>query len=956
MTQKKSKTSSSIEAGAAVDLTPSMSVVRHAFEGNVDSCGPTNITGWIHDPTQPGASYEVEVRIDGTPVAQCPADLLRIDLLEAKIGDGRCAFQIPLPEALLDGAEHIVDVREVSTGFLLPGSSLTFKAEEVLRGDIRLEGGALVGSAWLRSGGDPPDLEVIDLQSGKVIVSGTSQWDAAESGRLRFAIALPAVVFDGRPHAFGVRSQADAASLHTFAAIMPYASTPESALLQYARHGLAPALATAAGFRYESLTAAVEQLAKDADRTKQAAGGLSLQEQITQLQRVHARVVRGFDPKDKQFDPLVFPEPSAPVASVVIPVHNKFHVTYHCLASLLLAPNKASFEVILVDDGSEDATLKAPELVKGVQHVRNEKAQGFIRSCNRGGALAKGRYIVMLNNDTEVTAGWLDELLWPFEHFDGVGMTGAKLLYPDGSLQEAGGIVWNTGNPWNYGRNGNARDPKYNYARQTDYLSGACLMLPTDLWKQIGGFSEDYVPAYFEDTDLGFQVRAKGFKTVYAPTAQVFHFEGVSNGTNVSSGTKRYQEVNRPKFKSRWSAAYRGNGKEGVDVELNKDRNVQLRALVVDAQMPMPDKDAGSYAAIQEMRMLQALGFKCTFIPENMAWMGHYTQDLQRMGIEALYSPFFTSVNQLLEQRGEEFDLVYITRYYVAQNYIDTIRKWAPRAKIVLMNADLHFLRELRHAIQTKKSDDMTKSLQTRDAELALMRQVDLVLSYTDVEKAVILSHNLDSTTVEKCPWVTEVSAQVPPFASRKDIAFLGGFNHYPNVHAVEWFVTNVMPLVRQQLPGVRLRVYGSYLPDGLAALLAEQPDVIADGWVESVQDVYDHCRVFVAPLQSGAGIKGKVIGALAHGVPTVMSPVAAEGIAISDGTDAFVAANPQAWVDAIAKLYESEKAWSKMSASGQEAARKQFGFEAGVAQMRQALQSADLFTSEATAALAARV
>ena len=927
----------------------------HAFRGNLDTCGPTTITGWLYDSADPGEPCEVEIRVDGKPVGTCTADLFRIDLLESNIGDGLCGFQIALPAILFDGAEHVVEAREATTGHLLSGSPRTITASAALRGDIRLENGALVGTARLRNTERAGDLEVLDLQSGKVIAGGLGQQDEADPGMVRFAIPLPAAVFDGRPHAFSVRAKDDATLLQDIAAVMPYAWTPESALLQYARHGMTPALATAAGFRYESLSAALSQLGKDAAQPKKKTSGLSLPEQIDQLTRVHTKLVRGFDPKDRDFDPLVFPAVEQPVASIVIPVHNKFHVTYHCLAALLLAPNKISFEVILVDDGSEDATLGAPELIKGIQHVRNEKAQGFIRSCNRGGALAKGRYIVMLNNDTEVTAGWLDELLWPFEHFDGVGMTGAKLLYPDGSLQEACGIVWNTGNPWNYGRNGNARDPRYNYARQTDYLSGACLMLPTDLWKQIGGFSEDYVPAYFEDTDLGFQVRAKGFKTVYTPTAQVFHFEGVSNGTNVSSGTKRFQEVNRPKFKSRWSAAYRGNGKEGVDVELNKDRNVQLRALVVDAQMPMPDKDAGSYAAIQEMRMLQALGFKCTFVPQNLAWMGHYTQDLQRMGIEALYAPFYTSVNQVLEQRGDEFDLIYITRYYVAQNYIDLIRQYAPRAKIVLMNADLHFLRELRHAIQTKNAADMTKSLQTRDEELAVMRKVDLVLSYTDVEKAVILSHNLDSTKVEKCPWVTEVSAEVPPFAARKDIAFLGGFNHYPNVQAVEWFVANVMPLVRKQLPGAKLRVYGSYMPDALADLLEDQADVVAEGWVESVQDVYDHCRVFVAPLQSGAGIKGKVIGALAHGVPTVMSAVAAEGIGVNNGTDGFVAATPQEWVAAIAKLYESEKNWSKTSAAALELARKQFGFDTGVADMRQALEEAEIFTTESNAALVAR-
>jgi len=335
--------------------------------------------------------------------------------------------------------------------------------------------------------------------------------------------------------------------------------------------------------------------------------------------------------------------------------------------------------------------------------------------------------------------------------------------------------------------------------------------------------------------------------------------------------------------------------------------------------------------------------------------MGKYTVDLQRSGVECLYAPFFGSVNQVLEQRGEEFDLVYVTRYYVAKDYVESIRQHAPRAKIVLMNADLHFLRELRGAIQSKSAADMSKSLQTRDEELGVMRGVDLVLSYTDVEKAVILSHNLDSTKVEKCPWVIEVADKVPGFNERKDIAFLGGFNHHPNAQAAEWFVANVMPLLRQQLPGVRFKVFGSHMPDDLMKKLEKEDDVVVEGWVPEVRDAYDPCRVFVAPLQTGAGIKGKVIGALAHGIPSVMTTLAAEGIGVNDGVDGYIADKPEQWAAAIVKLYKDEKAWARASSGALELARKQFGFEQGVRQMRDALQATELFTSEDNAALVSR-
>ncbi|HSH95984.1 MAG TPA: glycosyltransferase [Roseimicrobium sp.] len=927
--------------------------MAHDFRGHLDVCGPNMVTGWVYDHANPGKTCEVEIRADGLPVARVSADLFRIDLVEKDIGDGLCGFQAALPASLFDGRTHLIDLREASTGFLLPGSSRVFVANTALRGDVRFGYGSLTGTFRLRNGEPlPRELDVLDLESGKVIATGVAEEDGVDATLVRFTIPLPAGVFDGKPHAFSVRAQRDATLVHEIALITPCISTQDDAVLKYARRGMTPALATAAGFRYESLVASLEQLARPG--AEQARGeGATVDRQIEQVVLVHRRLVRGFDAADRDFEHLVFPHWETPVASVVIPAHNKFHVTYHALASLLLAPNKASFEVILVDDGSDDITLQAAELVKGVQHLRNEIPQGFIRSSNLGAAAARGKYVVMLNNDTEVTAGWLDELIWPFEHFNGVGLTGAKLLFADGSLQEAGGIVWGTGNPANYGRRGNASDPRYNYARQVDYVSGACLAMPRELWLEIGGFSTDYLPAYFEDTDLAFQVRSRGLKTVYAPLSQVFHFEGMSNGTDVASGTKRFQEVNRPRFKRRWSAAFRDNGREGFDIDLIKDRNVALRVLVIDAQVPMPDQDAGSYAAVQEIRMLQALGFKCTFVPQNMAWMANYTRDLQRMGVECLYAPFQTSIAQVLEERGPEFDLVYITRYYVAKECVDLVRRFAPRARVVLMNSDLHFLRELRLALQSKEAVDMVRGLQTRDEELAVMRKVDLVLSYTDVEKAVIISHNLDSTKVAKCPWTTEIPSHIPSWADRTDIAFLGGFNHLPNVGAVEWFAAEVMPLLRRQLPGVKFHVYGSNMPDHLASLAATHADIELHGWMADVAEIYNRCRIFVAPLQTGAGIKGKVIGALAHGVPTVMTAIAAEGLPLSPGVNAVVAGEPHEWEESITALYNSRKSWQAMSAQAVALARANYGYEHAVGQMKRALEDADLFVEANDRALA---
>jgi GT2 family glycosyltransferase/glycosyltransferase involved in cell wall biosynthesis len=913
----------------------------NVFEGNFDRFDGLHVEGWVRERGE-DSPVQVEVLSDGLPVATGLADLQRNDLRAARIGSGRHGFRIALPAALCDGEAHEIAVVTESGRYLLPPGPRLFEQSASMRGGVDgLDGVFVTGWVSRPSVAEPleGELEVELHVDGRLVAFGEA--DERRGDEMRFRLRLTPDVLDGLPHVMTVTVKAPFFLVGQIAEITPAQLTSDDALQRYAGAFLNASLLGAASYRYESLR---QQLAAFASAAPESgAGGPS--SRLRQLSVAHEQLVRGFGSEalgNTALPNLEFSPVATPRVSIVIPVHNKLRVTYHCLASLLLAPNKATFEVIIVDDGSSDGTLELPDLVSGVTYIRHEVAEGFVRSCNDGGARARGHYVLMLNNDTEVTPGWLDELVGSIENFEGVGLVGAKLLYPDGHLQEAGGIVWNNGDPWNYGRGANARDPRYNYARQVDYLSGACVMLTKSLWDKIGGFDMHFAPAYFEDTDLAFRVREQGLKTVYVPQCQVIHFEGVSSGTSTASGMKRFQEINRPKFKSRWSQAVRNNGNVGKDVERNKDRNVRFRALVLDYATPQPDRDAGSYAAVQEIRLLQSLGMKVTFIPDNLAYLGSYTEDLQRTGVECVYAPFVLSVNELLEQRGGEFDIVYVTRYAIAQRHIEAIRRFAPQAKIVLNNADLHFLRELRTAIAFKEEGSLARALKTRDDELAVMRKVDLVLSYNEVEHVVILSHNLDSTRVARCPWVVDIPKQVPAFSGRRDIAFLGSFSHHPNREAVEYFIRTVMPLLRERLPGTVLRVYGSNISPEMLKLAAD--DIVFEGWVPHVADVYDRCRVFIAPLLTGAGIKGKVIGALAHGVPCVLSSVAAEGTGLRDGLEVLVADAPQAWVDAVVKPYSDEATWEKMSKAARAYARQEFSFAKGRKWMQIAMEMVDIF------------
>ena len=207
----------------------------------------------------------------------------------------------------------------------------------------------------------------------------------------------------------------------------------------------------------------------------------------------------------------------------------------------------------MVDNASSDGTA---EYLKGlgdaVNIIANTENTGFVIACNQGAELARGEYLIFANNDTEPTPGWLESLIEVADGNPRVGAVGAKLILPDGRLQEAGGIVFSDGNGWNFGYGDDPGKDIYNIACEVDYCSGACLLVRKSLFDELGGLDERYIPAYYEETDLCFGLRKIGYKVVYNPRAVVIHHESITAGRDTKSGFKKYIEINRRKFVDKW--------------------------------------------------------------------------------------------------------------------------------------------------------------------------------------------------------------------------------------------------------------------------------------------------------------------------------------------------------------------------------------------------------------------
>jgi GT2 family glycosyltransferase/glycosyltransferase involved in cell wall biosynthesis len=629
--------------------------------------------------------------------------------------------------------------------------------------------------------------------------------------------------------------------------------------------------------------------------------------------------------------------------SIVIPVYNKWAYTAACLRSLVETTCTTGFEVIVVDDQSSDETAERLAGIDGLVYLHNAQNLGFVGSCNRGAEQARGRYIVMLNNDTQVLDGWLDALLETFEQHPDTGLAGARLLYPDGTLQEAGGIVFRDGSGWNYGKGDDPDRPEYRYSREVDYCSGACIMLPTALFRELGGFDSHYAPAYYEDTDLAFRVRARGLQVRLQAAATIIHHEGVTSGTDLGSGAKQFQSINHKKFLQRWRAELTQHPAPVVDpddrgeIRRARDHKLKGRVLVIDAYTPEPDQDSGSLRLRYLMDCFRDLGYGVTFMPDNRAHAGRYTMDLQAAGVEVLYDPWIESLQRVFAERGGEFDFIMISRHYVASRYVPLLKRHCPEARFIFDTVDLHYLREERLAKLEKSPALERTAAQTRRSELAVIEAADATLVVSPVEQSV-LREAAPEARVHVISNVHEVVGCRRPYAERKDIFFVGGYQHPPNIDAAEWFVGSIWPLIREQLPDIQFHLIGSKAPEQVRALHGN--GVLFHGFVESLEPWLDGCRLAVAPLRYGAGIKGKVNISMSRGQPVVATPMAVEGMFAKAGRDVLVAETAGEFAAAVVRLYRDETLWNQVSAYGLENVRQYFSVETARLGLQELLNS----------------
>ncbi|MBI4204743.1 MAG: PIG-L family deacetylase [Betaproteobacteria bacterium] len=574
---------------------------------------------------------------------------------------------------------------------------------------------------------------------------------------------------------------------------------------------------------------------------------------------------------------LEFPYSAAPTVSIVVVDEGGRDQTWRTLAALRQEHGVEDCEVIVVaaDPSAWLAQPKGPRLER--------RSGGLLEGYAHGAALARAPWLLFWSGNSYPLPGMLAELRRLIAEQPGTALVVPKLVSEHAQLifpvDRAGVLDPNL--------------PEVNFVCPADRCPAAAFLVN----KSFLGSGEA-----LRSADAGLMtalvgaIQTQGGRILYAPYMHAI----------VPAGTL-------PADSARWCP----------------DNAAGRRVLILDLHTPTPDMDSGSVDAYFQMKILGELGYRVTFAPvTELVYRSRYTADLQRIGVECLYAPYTASVVDHLREQGRRYDFVMLNRLAAAEEFIDYVQYECRGARIVFNTVDLHFLREQRRGELTGQRAMARQARDTRRRELRVMQKAAATLVISEAEAALLRQEAPEVRTFH-LPLIMHIPDRADtPFGERKDLFFIGGYRHLPNVDAVLHFVADVWPRVRTRLPGVRFHIIGSDPPPEILALAGS--DIVVEGFVPDAAPFFNGCRLSVAPLRYGAGLKGKVGRSLGYGCPVVLTPLAAEGMNLTDGRDALIAESGERFADAVVRLYENESLWNTLAREGLQFFDAHFSLEVG--------------------------
>ncbi|MFZ4106095.1 glycosyltransferase [Flavobacterium sp.] len=614
-----------------------------------------------------------------------------------------------------------------------------------------------------------------------------------------------------------------------------------------------------------------------------------------------------------------------PFVTILIPFYNEVDYTRNCLNFLYNnLTDKYPYEIILIDDNSsEDVDLS---YINGIKILKNEENLGFLKNINKGIKAAKGDYVYLLNNDTEVQNNFLEELFFVFENFKNVGAVGSMLTNADGSLQEAGSLFMKDCDINQIVRKKLPFYPEVNYIYKVDYCSGCSLLFKKiDDSGNLNLLDEQFVPAYFEETDFCFQLKHIQNKDVYfTPFSKVLHYNGVTYNSKKNTDEnklKKKEELfksNLIKFKEKWG------------IQLNKIKSTSIpdriqeiynnKSIVFFAIMiPEYDKDSGSNRLKEIIDDYVEIGFHVSLIVKFTYFENKYIEYFQRKGVNVFYEhKKYTSIEKYLEKQKLNPSIVWFYSPDVFIKYYKVAKKYCQNAKLVYDMVDIHHLRIQRSIeVESKRASLRKKYLKYKKIETQAAKLADYVIAISGFEENYMKQFCEESKLkiISNIHYPKIDINKTLDFEKRKDIIFIGS-THTPNIDAVRFLYNEIMPLVWNEIPDLNVNIIGNII-DQVSDI--KDSKFIFRGYVPDIEDYFISNKLMVAPLRYGAGIKGKIGQSFEYYLPVVTTSIGAEGMNLTNYKNALINDSSEDFAKSIISLYTDKELWLNLQKNSED-------------------------------------
>ena len=614
---------------------------------------------------------------------------------------------------------------------------------------------------------------------------------------------------------------------------------------------------------------------------------------------------------------LKFPTLDHPALTVVLVFYNQAQLSLLCLRSLLEFAD-VSFRLIIVDNNSSDETPKLLEHIENTQIIRNQENFGFVRAVNQAAEQVKTEYLLLLNNDAVIEEATLSTAINTLKSDSSVGAVGAKIKLLDGSLQEAGSIIWNDGACLGYGRGQDPMQPEFMFQRDVDYCSGAFLLFRCDEFHKLGAFDEAFAPAYYEESDFCIRLQKQGKRIIYNPRVNITHYEFASTGgmEEASKLQLKHQQILCDKHPEYLSNKLANDGTNTITARIN---NKHPNILVIDDCVPHPSLGSGYPRSAHILNSLCELNLNVSFYPLQFPvddWGAVYsTLDST---IEVLLDRGRAGLIPLLEKRKNFYQYIMVSRLHnmeIFNNIVDQDPALLEGSKVFYDAEAIFALRDIMkmELLGQAISEDEKQKLIAKELDQA--RNAEKVISVSRIE-ADLYKHASYNNTV-----VLGHALQAEPgnkgFDERSGILFVGALRDEgsPNVDSLLWFVINVLPIIEQEIPDIELYVVGDCSAPSLKTI--ECGNVQFLGRLDSITSTYNDRRLLIAPTRFAAGIPHKVHEAASRGMPSVTTGLLAKQLGWKHGKQLLVGDGAPKFAKQCIRLYRDEKLWRRVRSAG---------------------------------------